>query len=92
MHFFPKLDGVQVLPGRERGCINKRGGETDVIGVDVSKAKLDCAWLKENNKIRAEAVVKRAARFFVWEAHGVRGQFSLYALHDLKGQRNRFLL
>jgi transposase len=28
----------------------------NIIGVDVSKAKLDCAWLKENNKIKAKAV------------------------------------
>jgi transposase len=28
----------------------------NIIGVDVSKAKLDCAWLKENNKIKAKVV------------------------------------
>jgi hypothetical protein len=26
----------------------------NVIGIDVSKAKLDCAWLDENNKVKAK--------------------------------------
>lgn len=26
------------------------------IGIDVSKAKLDCAWLKEDEKIKTKAV------------------------------------
>lgn len=28
----------------------------NIIGIDVSKAKLDCAWLKDNDKIRAKVV------------------------------------
>jgi transposase len=28
--------------------------EMNVIGIDVSKAKLDCAWLDENNKLKAK--------------------------------------
>ena len=28
----------------------------NIIGIDVSKAKLDCAWLKEDDKIKAKAV------------------------------------
>jgi transposase len=31
-------------------------GKMNIIGVDVSKAKLDCAWLKTNNKIKAKIV------------------------------------
>jgi transposase len=30
--------------------------EMNIIGIDVSKLKLDCAWLKESNKIKAKAV------------------------------------
>ena len=26
----------------------------NVIGIDVSKAKLDCAWLREGNKLKAK--------------------------------------
>ena len=26
----------------------------NVIGIDVGKAKLDCAWLDENNKLKAK--------------------------------------
>jgi hypothetical protein len=26
----------------------------NVIGIDVSKAKLDCAWLGENNKLKVK--------------------------------------
>jgi len=28
----------------------------NIIGIDVSKAKLDCAWLNENNKTKAKAL------------------------------------
>ena len=28
----------------------------NIIGIDVSKAKLDCAWLSENNKIKTKVV------------------------------------
>jgi hypothetical protein len=28
--------------------------EMNVIGIDVSKAKLDCAWLGENNKLKVK--------------------------------------
>jgi len=30
-----------------------------VIGIDVSKAKLDCAWLKEDNKIKTKVVTNQ---------------------------------
>jgi hypothetical protein len=26
----------------------------NVIGIDVSKAKLDCAWLREDNNVKAK--------------------------------------
>gem|GEM_PF-1720992 len=26
----------------------------NIIGIDVSKAKLDCAWLKEDNKVKTK--------------------------------------
>ena len=30
-----------------------------VIGIDVSKAKLDCAWLKEDNKVKSKVVTNQ---------------------------------
>jgi len=35
--------------------MNKRSiREMNVIGIDISKAKLDCAWLRENNKVKSK--------------------------------------
>jgi len=31
----------------------------NVIGIDVSKAKLDCAWLKEDNKVKTKVVTNQ---------------------------------
>jgi hypothetical protein len=37
--------------------MNKRSErEMNVIGIDVSKAKLDVAWLSENNKIKTKVI------------------------------------
>jgi transposase len=31
--------------------------EMTIIGIDVSKAKLDCAWLRDENKVKTKACV-----------------------------------
>ena len=31
----------------------------NIIGIDVSKAKLDCAWLREEHKAKAKVVANR---------------------------------
>jgi hydrogenase expression/formation protein HypD len=33
--------------------------EMNTIGIDVSKAKLDCAWLKEEDKVKTKAVTNK---------------------------------
>jgi transposase len=33
--------------------------EMNTIGIDVSKAKLDCAWLKEQDKVKTKAVTNK---------------------------------
>jgi transposase len=38
--------------------MNKRSiKEMTIIGIDVSKAKLDCAWLRDENKVKTKACV-----------------------------------
>jgi transposase len=31
----------------------------NIIGIDVSKAKLDCAWFRDENKVKAKVVANR---------------------------------
>jgi hypothetical protein len=40
--------------------------EMNVIGIDVSKAKLDCAWLGENNKLKVKVFPNALAGLVEW--------------------------